>query len=125
MLYNNQLRGNVPGEIGLLDKLTDLRIYENQLSGKFPRAICKLTKLRVIFMYRNHFTGMYYYGAALKYQKFQIKHAVCLMCANTCRSVAAVLTTTVPECIRWGNFCMESDTPCLYVGFLLFSKNHL
>jgi len=41
-LYNNQLTGSIPPEIGNLTNLTGLGIHDNQLTGDIPNIICDL-----------------------------------------------------------------------------------
>jgi Leucine-rich repeat (LRR) protein len=38
-LYNNQLTGEIPKEIGNLINLVDLPLYDNQLTGEIPKEI--------------------------------------------------------------------------------------
>ena len=41
-LYNNQLTGSIPPEIGNLTNLTGLGLHDNQLTGDIPNIICNL-----------------------------------------------------------------------------------
>ena len=41
-LYDNQLTGSIPPEIGNLSNLTELYLYENQLTGVIPESICNI-----------------------------------------------------------------------------------
>ena len=41
-LYNNDLTGSIPPEIGDLTNLTYLVLYNNQLTGEIPESICDL-----------------------------------------------------------------------------------
>jgi len=42
-LWNNQLTGSIPPEIGNLTNLTFLLLNNNQLTGLIPESICDLT----------------------------------------------------------------------------------
>jgi len=44
-LFENQLTGSIPSEIGNLTNLTDLNLSNNQLTGEIPESICELTNL--------------------------------------------------------------------------------
>jgi len=56
-LFNNQLTGSIPPEIGNLSNLTLLELYENQLTGSIPPEIGNLTNLRESYLDQNQLTG--------------------------------------------------------------------
>ena len=79
-LWNNNLRGTLPAELGNLDQLTELplqdnhltgsipdlgrltnltllRMWNNQLTGNIPRSLSNLTKLRYLELWDNQLTG--------------------------------------------------------------------
>jgi len=41
-IYNNQLEGEIPSEIGNLTNLTSLGLSSNQLTGEIPQEVCYL-----------------------------------------------------------------------------------
>ena len=56
-LYNNQITGVIPPEIGNLTNLTFLDLYGNQFSGEIPSEIGNLTNLTFLDLYGNQFSG--------------------------------------------------------------------
>lgn len=56
-LERNNLNGELPSEIGYLDKLEYITIYENKLSGELPSTFSRLKNLECIYAYNNNFTG--------------------------------------------------------------------
>ena len=56
-LYNNQLTGSIPPEIGNLTNLTGLGLYDNQLTGGIPSEIGNLTNLTSLILSGNQITG--------------------------------------------------------------------
>ena len=56
-LYNNQLTGSIPPEIGNLTNLTGLGLYDNQLTGGIPSEIGNLTNLTSLILSGNQLTG--------------------------------------------------------------------
>ncbi|XP_066332049.1 LRR receptor-like serine/threonine-protein kinase EFR [Miscanthus floridulus] len=56
VLYHNFLEGEIPLKIGLLSKLSRLRLGYNSLTGLIPPTLNN-TQLRKIFLPNNQFTG--------------------------------------------------------------------
>ena len=56
-LYNNQLTGSIPPEIGNLTNLVWLGLYDNQLTGGIPSEIGNLTNLTSLILSGNQLTG--------------------------------------------------------------------
>ena len=56
ILYDNQLTGEIPSEIGNLTNLTWLYLYYNQLTGEIPQEVCDLIESNNLFM-NNILTG--------------------------------------------------------------------
>jgi hypothetical protein len=56
-LYENQLTGNIPTELGNLTNLTGLFLYENQLDGIIPKELGNLSKLDCMSLFNNQFSG--------------------------------------------------------------------
>jgi Leucine-rich repeat (LRR) protein len=56
-LYNNQLTGSIPPEIGNLTNLTYLSLGFNQLTGEIPPEIGNLTNLTNLVLWGNQLTG--------------------------------------------------------------------
>ncbi|KAJ0888680.1 putative receptor protein-tyrosine kinase RLK-Pelle-LRR-VII-3 family [Helianthus annuus] len=53
----NRLSGEIPGEIGWLKQLEELKLANNSLSGLFPSEIKELVNLRVLNLEGNLFSG--------------------------------------------------------------------
>ena len=56
-LYNNQLSGTIPSQIGDLTNLRHLYLEENQLNGSIPQQIGNLTNLVSLGLSRNQLSG--------------------------------------------------------------------
>ena len=56
-LHNNNLTGQIPNEIGNLDKLLQLNLSQNSLSDTIPNAIGNLIELRTLYLYENQLSG--------------------------------------------------------------------
>ena len=56
-LYDNQLTGSIPPEIGNLTNLGYLWLSDNQLTGSIPTEIGNLTNLERLYLYSNQLTG--------------------------------------------------------------------
>ena len=57
VLFNNQLTGSIPPEIGNLINLTELVLFENQFTGSIPLEIGNLTNLTELLLFNNQLTG--------------------------------------------------------------------
>jgi hypothetical protein len=57
-VYNNQLTGAIPPEIGNLNNLNKLYLHHNQFSGGLPTEIFSLTDLTDLYLNDNQFTGV-------------------------------------------------------------------
>ena len=56
-LYENQLIGNIPSELGKLSKLRVLSLFANQLSGSIPSELGKLSNLSRLYLASNQLIG--------------------------------------------------------------------
>ena len=56
-LFDNQLTGTVPPELGNLSSLTELLLDNNQLTGSIPAALGNLARLGVLGLSGNQLTG--------------------------------------------------------------------
>jgi Leucine-rich repeat (LRR) protein len=56
-LWNNQLSGTIPSSLGALTALTGLHLEVNRLSGTIPSSLGALTALEELFLYRNLLVG--------------------------------------------------------------------
>ncbi len=56
-LSSNQLSGPIPAELGSLANLTFLSLSSNQLSGQIPVELGNLANLTYLFLYANQLTG--------------------------------------------------------------------
>lgn len=57
IIYENNLTGSIPPELGNLSKLKDLHLQDNQLSGAIPAELGNLTELETLQLYLNQLTG--------------------------------------------------------------------
>ena len=55
--YNRNISGDIPTEIGKLTNLEELYIYNQSLTGELAFWIDKLERLKVIQLYNNYLTG--------------------------------------------------------------------
>jgi len=56
-LYNNQLVGHIPPQLGNLSHLTSLKLSRNQLSGNIPNTLGNLSNLIYLELERNQLSG--------------------------------------------------------------------
>lgn len=56
-LDDNQLRGEIPPELGNLAYLKELYLSQNQLTGEIPPELGHLTNLRHLALFQNQLTG--------------------------------------------------------------------
>ena len=56
-LPDNQLSGPIPSELGNLAKLEDLRLYRTQLTGTIPASLSNLSNLTRLSLSENQLTG--------------------------------------------------------------------
>lgn len=56
-LYDNNLNGTIPPELGDLTQLEHILFYRNKLTGMIPVQIGKLTELRSLYLQENLLTG--------------------------------------------------------------------
>ena len=56
-LYNNQLTGEIPAELGDLTNLEQLLLSNNQLTGEIPAELGDLTSLTTLLLSNNQLTG--------------------------------------------------------------------
>ncbi len=56
-LYDNQLTGEIPSEFGNLSSLTQLALYDNQLTGELPSELGNLSSLTGLYLHKNQLTG--------------------------------------------------------------------
>ena len=56
-LEENQLRGEMPPELGNLTSLRRLEIRDNQLSGEIPPELGYLTNLGTLYLLGNQLSG--------------------------------------------------------------------
>ena len=55
-LWNNNLRGTLPAELGNLDQLTELPLQDNHLTGSIP-DLGRLSQLELLRMWNNQLSG--------------------------------------------------------------------
>jgi len=56
-LSSNQLSGSIPTELGNLSRLKGLSLHSNQLSGPIPTELGNLSHLRSLLLYKNQLCG--------------------------------------------------------------------
>ncbi|MDE5120130.1 MAG: putative Ig domain-containing protein, partial [Trichodesmium sp. St19_bin1] len=56
-LYENQLTGEIPEELGNLSNLDLLNLEQNQLTGNIPEELSNLSNLRILWLSENQLTG--------------------------------------------------------------------
>ncbi len=56
-LINNNLKGEIPSEIGNLTYLSELVLQQNRLEGEVPDAIANLSILTVLHLFQNQLEG--------------------------------------------------------------------
>ena len=56
-LYDHNLSGNIPSEIGSLTMLERLNLADNHLTGAIPAEIGNLTNLNYLSLYKNNLSG--------------------------------------------------------------------
>ena len=56
-LFNNQLIGGIPAELGSLTNLKYLALFFNQLTGAIPAELGSLSNLEGLYLNGNHLTG--------------------------------------------------------------------
>ena len=56
-LYNNELSGDIPADLGNLTNLTALYLNDNELSGDIPADLGNLTNLTALYLHNNQFDG--------------------------------------------------------------------
>ena len=56
-LSNNNLTGEIPGEIVKLKSLQELNLYKNNISGAIPSDIGNLSELRILNLSFNKLSG--------------------------------------------------------------------
>ena len=57
VLYDRDLRGMIPPELGRLDQLTYLNLAHNQLTGDIPPDLGNLTRLEGLWLHGNELSG--------------------------------------------------------------------
>jgi len=56
-LFNNNITGEIPEELGDLMELVSLDLFANNISGPIPSSLGKLGKLRFLRLYNNSLSG--------------------------------------------------------------------
>ena len=52
-MWQNKLSGDIPSEIGKLNKLQDLNLTENSFFGNIPSSLENLIVLINLYLYKN------------------------------------------------------------------------
>ena len=56
-LWENNLQGSIPSELGNLSKLTTLELQSNQLTGEIPSELGNLSNLSALYLWENDLSG--------------------------------------------------------------------
>ena len=56
-LWDNQLEGPIPHELGRCAEVFDLALYKNKLTGGVPASLGKCAKLKGLYLYENQLEG--------------------------------------------------------------------
>ena len=57
-LSRNDLSGELPAELGSLSSLTELRLFDNDLSGELPAELGSLSNLTHLYLWGNDLSGV-------------------------------------------------------------------
>ena len=57
-IWDNQLTGTIPEELGNLTNLKSLYLSDNKLAGTIPEELGNLTNLEFLSLFDNQLTGM-------------------------------------------------------------------
>ena len=57
-MQNNNIHGNLPGQLGTITSLKRLVLGNNQLTGSIPTELGNLSELEFIFLYSNRLSGV-------------------------------------------------------------------
>jgi len=98
-LYNNNLTGEIPSDIGNLTNLTSLNLSGNQLTGEIPPEIGNLINLNYLFLRDNQLTG-------------EIPFEICNQGDNTPDVENNQLCPPYPECISQYDIDSQDTSNC-------------
>ena len=98
-LYNNQLTGEIPVEIGNLTNLDHLYLYKNQLAGEIPSEIGNLINLTELSLGYNQLTGV-------------IPEEICNQGDSTPSVPYNQLCPPYPECISQYDIDLQDTSNC-------------